>query len=152
MTNNKTGESFCKALKHFFFIFHSKLVINFLYLYKIIFISTKLFLKYYRWASMKTVITWFFSVFFMMTGITARAEVAYTDHIRAELVSWSSLAMPGETVFLALQQNLAPKWHIYWRNPGSSGEPVSLTWKLPENVTTGPILWPLPQAIPTGPL
>ena len=88
----------------------------------------------------------------MMTGITARAEVAYTDHIRAELVSGSSLAMPGETVFLALQQNLAPKWHIYWRNPGSSGEPVSLTWKLPENVTTGPILWPLPQAIPTGPL
>ena len=43
-------------------------------------------------------------------------------------------------------------WHTYWQNPGDSGLPTTLAWKLPPGVTAGPIQWPAPKALPVGPL
>ena len=38
------------------------------------------------------------------------------------------------------------------RNPGDSGLPTTLAWKLPAGVDAGPIEWPAPRALPVGPL
>ena len=43
-------------------------------------------------------------------------------------------------------------WHTYWQNPGDSGLPTTLEWKLPAGVSAGPIEWPAPHALPAGPL
>jgi len=53
---------------------------------------------------------------------------------------------------LALRTVLDDGWHTYWRNPGDSGEPVQLSWNLPEGWAIGDIVWPLPLTIPTGPI
>jgi thiol:disulfide interchange protein DsbD len=45
-----------------------------------------------------------------------------------------------------------PHWHTYWRNPGDSGLPTTLAWKLPPGVAAAPIEWPAPQLIRVGPL
>ena len=43
-------------------------------------------------------------------------------------------------------------WHTYWQNPGDSGLPTTLEWKLPAGVEAGPIEWPAPRVLPVGPL
>ena len=47
---------------------------------------------------------------------------------------------------------MADGWHTYWRNPGDSGLPTTIAWKLPDGVGVGAIQWPAPHALPTGPL
>ena len=39
---------------------------------------------------------------------------------------------------------MRPGWHVYWKNPGDSGLPPSVTWMLPEGFEAGPIEWPAP--------
>lgn len=72
--------------------------------------------------------------------------------VRTELVTERIAVKPGETVTVALRQNITPGWHTYWLNPGDSGEPTAIAWTLPPGFTAGPLQWPLPQAIPIGPL
>jgi thiol:disulfide interchange protein DsbD len=38
---------------------------------------------------------------------------------------------------------LDPGWHLYWRNPGESGLPPELRWRVP-GARVGPIAWPAP--------
>lgn len=75
-----------------------------------------------------------------------------TGKVVASLVSSHHTAPAGSTVQVALRTVLDDKWHTYWRNPGDSGEPVQIDWRLPEGASAGDITWPLPDAIPTGPL
>ncbi|WP_395944184.1 protein-disulfide reductase DsbD family protein [Brevundimonas sp.] len=66
------------------------------------------------------------------------------ENIEAELVGLSQWAAPGSTVVVAVRQTIAPGWHTYWRNPGDSGGPTTLDWRLPPGVKAGDIVWPLP--------
>lgn len=68
-----------------------------------------------------------------------------TERIEAELVPMSQWAAPGSTAVVAIRQKIQPGWHTYWRNPGDSGGPTSLTWSLPQGVKAGDIVWPLPE-------
>lgn len=36
-------------------------------------------------------------------------------------------------------------WHIYWTNPGDSGQPPVFNWQLPAGFTAGEIQWPRPE-------
>ncbi len=41
--------------------------------------------------------------------------------------------------------DLAPSWHVYWRNSGDTGLPPELVWTIP-GARVGPTLWPAPRA------
>jgi thiol:disulfide interchange protein/DsbC/DsbD-like thiol-disulfide interchange protein len=73
-------------------------------------------------------------------------------HVTVTLKSSRAVVAPGEVFHVAIEQEIAPDWHTYWRNPGDSGEPTDAKWVLPEGVTAGPIKWPTPNALPFGPL
>ena len=75
-----------------------------------------------------------------------------SKHIRAELVSEYQQVMPGQKLLLVLHFIPDEHWHTYWQNPGDSGLPTSISWQLPEGVSTGPIQWPTPQAFSIPPL
>lgn len=81
------------------------------------------------------------------------SAVATDANTQVQLVSeapgWRG---PGNSVTLALRFEPDPGWHIYWKNPGDSGLPVSLTWELPEGIEAGPIQWPVPMRIFEDPL
>jgi len=87
-------------------------------------------------------------------GIAAFAHAApvKTEHVEAELVSERTALVPGKPITLALHLKMAEGWHTYWSNPGDSGLPTTITWKLPDGVGVGAIQWPAPKALPTGPL
>lgn len=74
---------------------------------------------------------------------------AQTAHARVTLIA----ARPDAAgVWAGLRFELQPGWHIYWRNPGDSGGPPTVEWRLPVGVSAGPLLWPAPERIPVGPL
>jgi thiol:disulfide interchange protein DsbD len=50
-------------------------------------------------------------------------------------------------MWVGLYFQLEPGWHIYWTNPGDSGEPPRVKWNLPAGFLAGPLLWPIPRRI-----
>lgn len=80
------------------------------------------------------------------------AAPARTAHVEAELVSSATALTPGTPLTVALRLKMDKGWHTYWQNPGESGLPTTLAWKLPAGLTAGPIQWPAPRALPAGPL
>jgi thiol:disulfide interchange protein DsbD len=82
----------------------------------------------------------------------AHAAPVRTDHVNAELVADRAALVPGTTTTLALRLDIDRGWHTYWRNPGESGLPTTLAWKLPAGYQAGDIEWPAPKALPAGPL
>ncbi|WP_164513340.1 protein-disulfide reductase DsbD family protein [Thiosocius teredinicola] len=75
-----------------------------------------------------------------------------TPHARVQLLTASESIAPGETLWAGLRFDLIPHWHVYWRNPGDSGEPPRIRWQLPAGWQAGDVHWPVPTRIDVGPL
>ena len=80
-------------------------------------------------------------------GKTSR-DLAPKDLVRARLVAEAATLAPGRTVTLGLHMAMKPGWHVYWRNPGDSGLPPEMAWRLPEGFSVGATQWPAPERIP----
>ena len=81
-----------------------------------------------------------------------RATVVVTENAEAELVAAREAAEPGQPILVALRLKAKPGWHTYWRNPGDSGQPTAIEWRLPAGYSAGAIRWPVPRRLPIGPL
>jgi thiol:disulfide interchange protein DsbD len=46
--------------------------------------------------------------------------------------------------------DLEKGWHIYWVNPGDSGEPPKFQWQFPTGFQAKEIRWPTPVRLKTG--
>jgi len=66
-------------------------------------------------------------------------------HARVELLARQATIKPGSDLCLGIHFILEPGWHIYWINPGDSGQPPSFQWQLPPGFTGGEIQWPRPE-------
>lgn len=82
----------------------------------------------------------------------AEAATPSGSHVAAQLVAEQTALVPGTTATVALRLAIEPGWHTYWRNPGESGLPTTLAWKLPSGYRAGDIEWPAPRALKAGPL
>lgn len=79
------------------------------------------------------------------------AVVARGQHVATELIADAGSVAPGGTIRVGVRFQLDPEWHVYWKNPGDSGQAPSIRWKLPQGVTASEIAWPAPERIPTPP-
>jgi len=92
-------------------------------------------------------------LFLALTFATTAPALAQEDmsfKVKARLVAEGGVA-PASSVAIALEQNIRPGWHTYWRNPGQVGLSTSIDWTLPPGWKAGPIQWPVPKRLPTGP-
>jgi thiol:disulfide interchange protein len=80
------------------------------------------------------------------------APMVKTEHVEAELVTDKAAAKPGTPLTVGLKLRMEPQWHTYWKNPGDSGLPTRVRWKLPPGWKAGELQWPYPQPLPVGPL
>ncbi len=97
-----------------------------------------------------------------IAGANARAQIAAVgdggpgparaQHLTVEMVALGPAIAPGGTQQVGLVLRLEPHWHVYWINPGDSGEPPKIAWKLPAGITAGPMQFPIPKRLPLGPL
>ena len=86
----------------------------------------------------------------MLASSAVAQSVVTTDNVRSELVSEVATVKPGEPFWVGLRQTIRPKWHTYWKNPGESGLPTEISWKLPEGAKADPIVWPAPTLFDIG--
>lgn len=78
----------------------------------------------------------------------AETDRVVTDHASTQLVAETRGIEPGGAVTLVLAQELAPGWHVYWKNPGDTGLPLDLAWSLPEGFVAAEPIYPTPHRIP----
>ena len=90
-------------------------------------------------------LTLFLAVAFT-TG-AAWAKPVQTDHVEAELIAERTAIEPGKPVHVGLRLKMDNEWHTYWRNPGDTGLPTTIAWKLPKGFAAGDIEWPAPHRI-----
>jgi thiol:disulfide interchange protein DsbD len=82
----------------------------------------------------------------------ATSDSADVAHLHVQLVFRKSQLYPGAGDHGGLYFKLEPGWHVYWSNPGDSGEPPHIRWTLPDGVTAGPLQFTAPKRLPLGPL
>jgi thiol:disulfide interchange protein DsbD len=87
-----------------------------------------------------------------MLAAPAHAQIDSVPKVQARLVAEQDEVAPGGTVQVALEENIRPGWHTYWRNPGDAGAPSEIAWALPQGWQAGAIDWPIPKELPVGPL
>ncbi|MGQ0645081.1 MAG: protein-disulfide reductase DsbD family protein [Elusimicrobiota bacterium] len=81
---------------------------------------------------------------FILAGFPLRAEA---PHVKADLLAETASIRPGEPFWAAVRLRMDEGWHTYWKNPGESGLPTRVTWKLPPGFKAGPLQWPAPWKI-----
>src|ERR1700743_3111622 len=92
-------------------------------------------------------------IFALLMALPAAAQVpGAARHVDAELVADHAAIAPGETIHVALRQQIQKGWHTYWRNSGDSGGAPRIKWALPAGWQAGDFTWPAPKKLPVGPL
>ena len=87
------------------------------------------------------------ATFFFFLAVSAWAtETVQAHHARVELLSRDKAA-GSDQLLLGVHFVLEKDWHIYWINPGDSGQPPVLQWQLPSGFSAGEIEWPTPEKL-----
>ena len=86
----------------------------------------------------------------LLCAAGAQAAGAPIPHGTLELIAENQSIEPGHAFTLGLHFQLEKDWHIYWINPGDSGEPPRVAWRLPAGVTGGAMEWPAPGRLGTA--
>jgi len=86
----------------------------------------------------------------LLCAAGVRASGSPIPHGTLELVAENRWVTPGHGFSLGLHFQLERGWHIYWVNPGDSGEPPRVAWQLPPGLSPGAIKWPTPRRLGTS--
>jgi thiol:disulfide interchange protein DsbD len=93
------------------------------------------------------------AVIFMMALWAFQPLLAFRTQpqpVRAQIVPEVLSVQPGKPFCVALRLQMEDGWHTYWKNPGDSGLPTKIEWKLPPGFEAGEIQWPYPETFRLG--
>ena len=83
----------------------------------------------------------------LLSAASAQTEGTPIPHGTLELIARDQSIAAGHTLDLGLRFQLEKGWHIYWVNPGDSGEAPRVEWQLPPSFTAGAMEWPAPRRL-----
>ncbi len=79
--------------------------------------------------------------FALVAGRVAPAQ----DPVRFELLSDVASVAPGSAFKIAVKAQIASGYHIYWTNPGETGQPTTVDWTAPAGFAVSETLYPVPH-------
>ena len=85
-----------------------------------------------------------FLLLLSLSAIGLRSTAADSP-VAADLISEASAVAGGDRFYVGVRFEIDPHWHLYWKNPGSSGYGIAVDWDLPAGVKAGPLEWPTPE-------
>src|SRR5215831_5096785 len=91
------------------------------------------------------------AAFFTLLAAPAAAQIDSLPKVQARVVADRAAIAPGQTLSVALEENIRPGWHTYWINPGDTGAPTDIKWTMPPGWSASAIDWPYPKKLPIGP-
>ena len=86
----------------------------------------------------------------VLSSAGASAQQVQGKHARVALISQTAAVIPNRPLLLGVHFVLEKGWHIFWTNPGDSGQPPVFNWHFPEGFSAGEIAWPRPQRLQTN--
>ncbi len=95
---------------------------------------------------MKNFLLSLFTALILSSSILLSADVEDQDNspVKIEMLSEPQVIKQGESFCLALRFDLEENWHTYWKNPGDSGMPAEIEWKLPQGFKVHATHWQAP--------
>lgn len=82
-------------------------------------------------------------------GFSAQAQVGSAEteevYVTPKLVMEKDTLVPGTKQKIGVIFDLAPHWHIYYKEAGDAGMPTQIDWQLPEGFKASPLLWEKPS-------
>jgi DsbC/DsbD-like thiol-disulfide interchange protein len=89
-------------------------------------------------------------LFGLASALGAAAQSFTAGHAKVSLIAENNSLQPGKTALVGVLFDLEKGWHIYWVNPGDSGEPPKIQWQLPAGFQAKDIRWPTPVRLGAG--
>ena len=86
----------------------------------------------------------------MVLGGIAAAQSFTAAHAKVSLIAENNSLQPGQSAWVGVLFDLEKGWHIYWVNPGDSGERPKIQWQLPAGFQAKEIRWPTPVRLGAG--
>jgi thiol:disulfide interchange protein len=68
-----------------------------------------------------------------------------TSPVVTKLMAENNTIQPGTPFWVGVELKMDEGWDTYWINPGDSGFPTKVDWKLPPGFTASPLQWPYPE-------
>ena len=81
----------------------------------------------------------------LVLSICSLASAAEPELVKVELFTDAAELRPGQTFTAFVRLTIAEGWHIYWKNPGDSGQATRVNWVLPEGFAASELLYPVPS-------
>jgi hypothetical protein len=83
-----------------------------------------------------------FVLFFLL--VAPRGLSTASGPVKAELLADVAAIQPGGSFTVGVLLRMEPGWHVYWKNPGDSGLPTLVEFKVPHGFVVGQLQWPIP--------
>src|SRR5579872_3201624 len=83
----------------------------------------------------------------LLGSIQGFPQAAKPQHAKLSLIAEHASLAPGRQEGMGIRFELEPGWHIYWTNPGDSGEPPQVTWHVPNGMQASNLEFPTPQRL-----
>src|SRR5688572_9197775 len=77
-------------------------------------------------------------------GANSTAAPTPANLVRAKLVADTTAVKAGQPFTVGVLLEIAPKWHVYWSNPGDSGMPTTVKFIAPDGFKVGELQYPTP--------
>jgi thiol:disulfide interchange protein/DsbC/DsbD-like thiol-disulfide interchange protein len=87
----------------------------------------------------------FWLLILLTCPVFAFATPSKIDPVTVNMVAEQVTVQPGHPFWVALDVKLEKGWHVYWKNPGDAGIPLSLNLASSDDVKSEPLLWPVPE-------
>jgi thiol:disulfide interchange protein len=83
----------------------------------------------------------------LLAGVAVAPALAQpkAPPVKATLHTEAATIAPGTPFDVALRFEVPAGYHLYWENPGESGMPPQVKWKLPAGFSAGPLRFPPPK-------
>lgn len=83
-------------------------------------------------------------------AVCASSQSPEESHSKVEIIAERNPTHLDRPSRVGLLFQLDKGWHIYWQNPGDSGERPKVQWQLPPGLIAGAIQWPPPMRLGGG--
>ncbi len=85
-------------------------------------------------------------LFLIVSDKKSYAIDEFPNPTKLEIIFNNEIQKLENTFYIAIKISLDEGWKTYWKNPGDSGAPISLSWNLEnDKLTDYEILYPTPN-------
>ncbi|MES2308872.1 MAG: thioredoxin family protein [Verrucomicrobiota bacterium] len=93
-----------------------------------------------------------FLAFVQLLFLGSESLQAQSARTKVTMLSSVERFEAGKPFKVGIRLQMPVGWHTYWVNPGDSGIPTEVIWKLPDGFSASALEWPIPERIEALPL